>query len=1244
MILCLKNRQQYGLIQQYTLQNKMLKKAKFVATSEHRTKGLSFHPTLPWLLASMHSGTVYLYDYFAGSLIATFIGHEGPVRSVSFHETQPLFVSGGDDFKVKLWHHFERRCLYTFSHHSDYVRSVEFHKALPWILTASDDQTICILNWQNRACLYTITGHSHYVMCAAFHPEDDLILSASLDNTVRVWDYSELKKKYSTSTGADDVSEVVLKIQIEGHDKFVDWAAFHPKKKLIVSSADDQLVKIWRYQDNQAWEIQTLRGHSHNVTGCFFISKRDLLLTCSEDRTIIVWDYNNARMLHKHYGIGRMWKMALHPKENYIAAGYDQGLMVFKIAHERPPFERIAPNVLCRVFNQELQLHDLPTKKTTTIKKLAEAEPLSQYWLYVNLFDTSAKVFLILRKIFSWPYEWKHEVYVFPNSMIGKGDELKSQGEGLATFIGRDNICVLSKGELIIINYNGTVKKRLEWNEDSSPAEIAQGPLGKFLVRYGDSFIGLYDIASRKVVSKIRSAFRQFKRVLWNKSLTLAAFIFKTGIIITDKTLSIKHQISLKETVLSVHFDDKDVLIYSTHQHIKYMLPSDGSIGIITSTEKPIYAICIANSVLYYMDRSGAIGTLRINMGEYLFRLSISKGDITNTQRILKEGQLWGSSAIRYLDKKGYPELALEYEKNSKERFALAISSGNLEIALYAAMEMKEKDCFMALGNEALRLGNVQVAEVCFQKTLAFEKLAFLYLVTGNISKLRKLMVLAKTKLKDPMLTYQIALSVGDVPEMVKVLAEAGQIALAKAAAQTHGLRDMAEKLGEIHLKEKTKLVFPMKSLVGVQNWPIEKVARKKQEVEETTKAEEEKGINILVEKDAGLDDIINGIFLYIIMQQKGQMWKSMRSKRQEEEENYKLQRKVVGLKNLIWLLWNLLLLQNKLYLQFLLQGSPLHRHMEQNLLQFNAKIPWFLDILRLQTHLKPHSDFCKSKSHQLTQLPLKTPLQNLQFARKQNFHSFLVWEDSAFNLLEKTGSPQAFLHISTLFTMQFVTTVYLLQKGLKCTTNGEFTEALKNFRKCLHTLPLLTPSTEQEEKAARKLIDTSAEYVTALRCQLEKAKVQDKVRALELSCYMCICKMEDTHQVLALKNAVGACYKANNFITASHLCKRILDFKALIPEDTATQYEKYYSKMNAKGTNELKLQFDSAKIGQIEEGKGYLCAITLKPLQNARNYIKCPYDMSTFEKGFEGKLCPTCEMCKIGTETIGLKLYNSVS
>ena len=64
-------------------------------TKSNRVKGLAFHPRRPWILSSLHSGVVQMWDYRMGTLLNRFDEHDGPVRGVHFHATQPLFVSGG---------------------------------------------------------------------------------------------------------------------------------------------------------------------------------------------------------------------------------------------------------------------------------------------------------------------------------------------------------------------------------------------------------------------------------------------------------------------------------------------------------------------------------------------------------------------------------------------------------------------------------------------------------------------------------------------------------------------------------------------------------------------------------------------------------------------------------------------------------------------------------------------------------------------------------------------------------------------------------------------------------------------------------------------------------------------------------------------------------------------------------------------------------------------------------------------
>ena len=54
-------------------------------------------------------------------------------------------------------------------------------------------------------------------------------------------------------------------------------------------------------------------------------------------------------------------------------------------------------------------------------------------------------------------------------------------------------------------------------------------------------------------------------------------------------------------------------------------------------------------------------------------------------------------------------------------------------MALASAQELDEKETWHKLGVEALRQGNHQIVEFAYQKTKNFERLSFLYLITGGV-------------------------------------------------------------------------------------------------------------------------------------------------------------------------------------------------------------------------------------------------------------------------------------------------------------------------------------------------------------------------------------------------------------------------------------------------------------------------------------------------------------------------------
>lgn len=76
---------------------------------------------------------------------------------------------------------------------------------------------------------------------------------------------------------------------------------------------------------------------------------------------------------------------------------------------------------------------------------------------------------------------------------------------------------------------------------------------------------------------------------------------------------------------------------------------------------------------------------------------------------MVRNAKLVGQSIIAYLQKKGYPEVALHFVKDEKTRFALALECGNIDIALEAAKALDDKNCWEKLGEAALLQGNHQV-------------------------------------------------------------------------------------------------------------------------------------------------------------------------------------------------------------------------------------------------------------------------------------------------------------------------------------------------------------------------------------------------------------------------------------------------------------------------------------------------------------------------------------------------------
>ncbi|XP_037422263.1 coatomer subunit alpha-3 [Triticum dicoccoides] len=1203
-------------------------------TKSNRVKGLSFHPRRPWILASLHSGVIQMWDYRTGTLLDRFDEHDGPVRGVHFHATQPLFVSGGDDYKIKVWNYKTHRCLFTLTGHLDYIRTVQFHHEYPWIVSASDDQTIRIWNWQSRTCVAVLTGHNHYVMCVSFHPKEDLVVSASLDQTVRVWDIGALRKK--TVSPADDILrltqmntdlfggvDAVVKYVLEGHDRGVNWASFHPTLPLIVSGADDRQVKLWRMNDTKAWEVDTLRGHMNNVSCVMFHAKQDIIVSNSEDKSIRIWDATKRTGIQtfrrEH---DRFWILAAHPEMNLLAAGHDSGMIVFKLERERPAFS-VSADTVFYVKDRFLRFFEYSTQKEVQVAPIRRPGSVSLNQAPRTLsYSPTENAVLICSDVDGGSYD----LYIVPKDSAGRADylqEAKKGAGGSAVFVARNRFAVLEKSsnQVLVKNLKNEIVKK-------SPLPIATDAIyyagtGNLLCKAEDR-VTIFDLQQRLVLGELQSA--GVKYVVWSSDMEYVALLSKHAVVIASKKLV--HRSTLHETirVKSGAWDENSVFIYSTLNHIKYCLPN-GDSGIIKTLDVPVYITKVIGNNIFCLDRDGKNKLISVDASEYIFKLALLRKRYDHVMSMIKSSQLCGQAVISYLQQKGFPEVALHFVKDEKTRFNLALESGNIQIAVASAKEIDDKDHWYRLGIEALRQGNVGIVEYAYQRTKNFERLTFLYLITGYMDKVGFMCKIAGQN-NNLMGQFHNALYLGDARKRAEILENAGQLPLAYVTAATHGLTEIAERLaaelGENvpSLPEgKTRsLLIPPAPLISSVDWPLLRVMRGifeggldatgRAEVEEDDEAAGadwgDEDLDIVDASDA----VANG----------GDGFDPEEGEANEEDgeeggwdlEDLELPEaetpKAAG---------------NARSTVFVAPtpGMPVSQIWTQksSLAGEHAAAGNFDTAMRLLSRQLGIKNFA----------PLKPMFLDLHMGS----HSYLralatapVISIAVEKGWSESSSPNVRGPPSLVFT--FSQMEDRLKAAYKATTEGKFPEALRQFVSILHTIPLIVVDSRREVDEVKELIEIVREYVLGLRMELKRKELKDNVnRQQELAAYFTNCKLQRVHMRLVLSNAMALCYKQKNFATAEHFARLLLENSP--NEVQAKKARQVQQQCNGKQ--------DSHELNYDYRNPFVVCGSTYVPIYRGQKDVSCPYCGSRFVPSIEGQLCTICELSVVGADASGL-------
>ena len=450
---------------------------------------------------------------------------------------------------------------------------------------------------------------------------------------------------------------------------------------------------------------------------------------------------------------------------------------------------------------------DVPIASLRRVGQQAQTDGVgsSPRYLSYNVHNPSEGNILVSYDVDGGSYELITFSLTSSNGSVSDGKRGVCMGP--AVFLGQTRFAVLDRPsrQIVIKNMQNETTKRVPPPVATVDCMFDGGASGRLLLRAEDRVI-LFEVQSRRVLGEISAP--KLKNVVWSPDGSKVALLCKYAVIIADRQLELLGTVTDTARIKSGAWDvsptggtANEIFIFTTLHHVKYCLPT-GDTGTIRTLDHPVYAQRVVKDQLLCLDREARTRIISVDTTEARFKLALNNKKYGQVMHMVRHSRLCGRAIVSYLQSKDFPEVALHFVREPRTRFRLALACGNIDVAMECAFALEQhasadgkdtiKEIWGQLGAEALRQGNHQVVEMSYQRTKDFDRLSFLYLLSGETDKLRKMLKIAGMR-GDVMGRYHNALLLGDAEERVKVLDETGNKKLAYISAKLHGLDDAAE-------------------------------------------------------------------------------------------------------------------------------------------------------------------------------------------------------------------------------------------------------------------------------------------------------------------------------------------------------------------------------------------------------------------------------------------------------------------
>ncbi|KAF9962993.1 hypothetical protein BGZ65_006766 [Modicella reniformis] len=561
----------------------------------------------------------------------------------------------------------------------------------------------------------------------------------------------------------------------------------YAEKPYLVTACDDQLAKIWDYQNKTC--VQTLEGHAQNVTFAVFHPELPVvIISGNEDGSVKILHAISYRLENTlNCGMNRAWAIAYRRSTNDVGLGFDLGSVAIKLGREEPTVSMDSGGKIIWARHNDIQTANIKASIGDEIKDgeriVCSAKDLGNCEVYPQVLQHSPNGRFVVvcgdgEFIIYTALAWRN----------------KSFGSGLEFVWALDSNLYAVRESTSKVKVFKNFKERPNLIRLNYSAEGIFG--GTLLGVRSANFLNLYDWESGLTVRRIDC---EPKNVYWSETgdlMTIACnesfYVLRYNRNAYSQFVEAGGQVGEEgveealELVTEIPENVQtgcwvgDCFIYTnTSNRLNYLV--GGQTQTIAHFDHAHYLLGYIprDNRLYLVDKDVNVVSYGIPSPSLNIKLPFFVAILRLLTLLPHVPQDQVNKIARFLEGQDLKELALE------NKFDLAIQLERLDEAVVIARESDSEPKWKQLGDCAMTKWRINLAEECFVNAKDLSGLLLIYSSSGNAQGMKRLAAMAKESGKSN-IAFACYISLGQVEDCIDNLIDTERIPEASMMARTY--------------------------------------------------------------------------------------------------------------------------------------------------------------------------------------------------------------------------------------------------------------------------------------------------------------------------------------------------------------------------------------------------------------------------------------------------------------------------